>query len=188
MTTRLTLISNASTIAHRHAAFPDDEALDAHGISKASSAAASLRRPDRAWTSPSLRARQTADALGLTATIEPLICDSDYGRWVGRSFDDVEAEEPGALARWTTDPAATPHNGESIVDVIRRVSSWLDATRSMGGHVVAVTHAAVIRAAIVHAIGAEPASFWRIDVVPLFVADLRYGNQRWTLRSLGPAL
>jgi broad specificity phosphatase PhoE len=56
----------------------------------------------------------------------------------------------------------------------------------MEGTAGAVTHASVIRAAIVHAIGAELRSFWRIDVAPLSLARLNGGAGRWTLASLGP--
>jgi len=52
------------------------------------------------------------------------------------------------------------------------------------GKIVAVTHASVIRAAIVHAIEAGPRSFWHIDVAPLSLARLSANNGRWTLVSL----
>ena len=51
---------------------------------------------------------------------------------------------------------------------------------------MAVTHAAVIRAAIVHVIEAGPKSFWRIDVLPLSLTDLRTNGRRWVFRSMAP--
>jgi broad specificity phosphatase PhoE len=51
-----------------------------------------------------------------------------------------------------------------------------------------ITHAAVIRAAIVHAIEATPQSFWRIDVAPLSCTRLSGTNGRWNLVSTGCAL
>ena len=54
------------------------------------------------------------------------------------------------------------------------------------GRVVAVTHPAVIRAAIVHALGAPPASLWRIDVEPLSLTRLHHGSGGWSLRQRGP--
>jgi broad specificity phosphatase PhoE len=188
MSIRLTLISNASTIALRHAAFPGDEPLDAHGAARAAAVAASIRKPDRAWVSPLLRARQTAEALGLSATVEPLLRDCDYGHWTGRAFDDIAAEDPAAIASWTSDPSFAGHGGESIDDLLARAAIWLGAMSTGDGHIVAVTHAAVIRAMIVHAIDASPSSFWKIDIAPLTLTDLRYGNGRWTLRMSGSAL
>jgi broad specificity phosphatase PhoE len=53
------------------------------------------------------------------------------------------------------------------------------------GRSVAVTHPAVIRAAIVVAIEAKPVSFWRIDIAPLSIVDLGSNGSRWTLKSIG---
>ena len=50
---------------------------------------------------------------------------------------------------------------------------------------VAVTHAAVIRAAILAVMGASAACFARIDVTPLSLTDLRSDGRRWTLRATG---
>ena len=75
-----------------------------------------------------------------------MLRDCDYGRWTGRSFDEVQALEPEALADWIKDPSATPHGGESVVAVMARVS-WLDKQLTIPGVILAVTHASVIRAA-----------------------------------------
>jgi len=53
------------------------------------------------------------------------------------------------------------------------------------GHTVAVTHAAVVRAAVVVTLGAPPAGFWRVDVAPLTATVLRGGPGRWTVRGTG---
>ena len=55
---------------------------------------------------------QTAQALGLNATIEPELRDCDFGRWRGRTLQEIEDAEPDAIAAWLTDPAAVPHQGE----------------------------------------------------------------------------
>jgi hypothetical protein len=81
------MVSHASTDAVRDAAFPLDEPLDTGGEAKARALAASLRRVDAAWSSPALRARQTAVALGLDAATDPVLRDIDLGRWAGQSFD-----------------------------------------------------------------------------------------------------
>jgi hypothetical protein len=39
-----------------------------------------------------------------------------------------------------------------------------------------------VRAAIVHALGAEPRSFWRIEAGPLSRAELRPSTRGWSLR------
>jgi hypothetical protein len=54
------------------------------------------------------------------------------------------------------------------------------------GATVAVTHPAVIRAAILTALGAPPACFSRIDVEPLGLAEFRGDGRRWMLRAMLP--
>jgi broad specificity phosphatase PhoE len=54
------------------------------------------------------------------------------------------------------------------------------------GATLAVTHASVVRAAIVNALGAAPSAFPRIDVPPLSLARLSGQEGRWNLVALGP--
>jgi broad specificity phosphatase PhoE len=187
MTTRLTLLCHASTSAVRTSAFPADEPLDSQGQLKLANVQLGKRQWDRCFASPALRARQTAQTLNLDPAIEPALRECDYGRWTGRAFDDVQASEPEAIATWLRDPGAAPHGGESIAALIGRVSSWLDAQQASPGTLIAVTHASVIRAAIVSAIEAEPRSFWRIDVAPLSLTRLSCSHGRWTLAGIGTA-
>jgi broad specificity phosphatase PhoE len=184
LTTLLILVCNAPTAANKSSAFPADEPLDRRALSKLT-VVSDWHNADRSWTSPALRAVQTAEALHLDAAIDPLLRDCDYGRWSGRSFDDVQAQEPESIAEWMRDPGAAPHGGESTMALMARAAAWLDAQKETPGRVVAVTHATVIRAAVVHAIGATSASMARIDIAPLSIARLSGHDGRWNLVSLG---
>jgi broad specificity phosphatase PhoE len=185
MTARLTIVSHASTQAIRDASFPLDEPLDAGGEAKARALATSIRHVDVAWTGPELRARQTTAALGLDAVVDPALRDIDPGRWAGRLFDDVTAAEPSAVAAWIADPGSAPHGGESIMDLLERLRPWLGRLRDGNERLVAISHPAVIRAVVVLALDANPASFWRIDVAPLCRVNLSGNASGWTLRSFG---
>jgi len=185
MTARLILICHGSTDAVRKSAFPADEPLDDHGRREGAALAGRLPRAELCWVSPELRTRQTAETLRLEAKPLPLLRDCDYGRWSGRSFDDVRAREPQAVATWLTDPAAAPHGGESITRLIGRVAQWLAGELLHHRQSIVVTHAAIIRAAIVHAIEARPQSFWRIDIAPLSCTRLSGNEGRWNLVSAG---
>jgi broad specificity phosphatase PhoE len=185
MAMRLTLISHAPNSATRAGAFPLDEPLDEHGLTMARQAATRMHVTDRALVSPALRARQTAEAFGISATIDPLLGDCNFGGWAGRKLADVEKDEPDAVAAWVAEPSSAPHGGESIEELLRRIATWLGQQAGESGRLVAITHPAVIRAAIVEAIGAGARSFWRIDIAPLTLTDLRGGDRRWTLRATG---
>jgi broad specificity phosphatase PhoE len=179
---RLTLICHGATAATRAFAFPLDEPLADGVAEQARTLGPALRRWDRALTSPALRARQTAEALSLKAGVHPALRDCDYARWCGRKLADIQAAHPTEVAAWLCDPAAAPHGGESLRALMLRVSDWMAERLREDGHTIAVTHAAVIRAAVVSALGAPAQSFWRIDIEPLSRIALRSDNRRWVLR------
>lgn len=188
MTARLTLICHASTEAVRTAAFPADEPIDGRGQADAIELAERLPRADRCWTSPELRTRQTADVLKLDAISLPELRDCDYGAWKGCTFAEILARDPKGIDAWLRDPAAAPHGGESVLSLMQRVAHWLDGEKIIDGRAILVTHASIVRAAIVHAIEATPKSFWRIDVAPLSVTRLSGKDGRWNLMSAGCSL
>lgn len=180
----MTWICHASTLALRRGIFPNDESLDERGRSSCSAVAGSIPSADRVWIAPELRARQTAEALGLVGAEAPALRDCDSGRWSGRSLAQIEAEEPSALHQWLSDSAASPHGGESFAEVVTRVGAWFESHDGDSGHSIAVTHPAVVRAAILHAIQARAESFGRIDVGPLSRAVFVRGNGNWRFRAL----
>lgn len=185
MLVRLTMICSGATSATRKGSFPLDEVLEPRSLVLAATMAPALRRADQVWTSPALRARQTAEAMALKPSVEPLLAEQDFGRWAGKGFAEVQALDPNGVAAWLGDAEAAPHGGESLADVARRTASFLDDLIRTSGHTIAVTHASVIRAAIVHVLGAPLSACRRIDVEPLSLTDLRSNGHRWMLRSSG---
>jgi len=183
MRTRLLLISHPATAAQRKGAFPADEPLDARGIDEAAAFRDAhdgiLRAAEFAYCSPALCAQETIRAFGLDAAIERDLADAGYGRWRGRRLMDLARDEPGALAAWTRDPSAAPHDGESFDSVKARVGLWLDRLQH-DGTVIAVTHVPVMRAAILDAMQIPTASFARIEIPPLAVIELQRGERGWT--------
>ncbi len=180
VTTRLTWICHGATAANRTASFPTDEPLEEQALSKAMLPVPG--RADRVFASPALRALQTAEMLGFDATRAPSLRDCDYGRWTGKPLMSLHSEEPENLALWMSDPEASPHEGESLEQLCKRVAGWMNEEMPLGGHVVAVTHAAVIRAAILDVVKAPFASFWTIDIQPLGMVRMTHDGRRWSLR------
>jgi broad specificity phosphatase PhoE len=182
MTTRLILLGHAATAATRAGRFPDDEPLEDKAVAEAAACAARLPRADRVLAGRERRARQTAAALRLDAEPCAELDDCDYGRWRGRTLADVAVEEPEQIAAWLSDPDAAPHGGESIVALLARIGAWLDRARAHRS-LIAISHPAVLRAAILHVLGAPATGFWRIDAGPLALLDLRHDGRRWALRA-----
>ncbi|MEV4333410.1 histidine phosphatase family protein [Streptomyces sp. NPDC049597] len=188
MTTRVTLVSPATSEALRSVRFDDDTPLDPAGIARAEGAAAGLPPAALAFASPSRRCRETARALGLDDVApEAALAACDMGRWRGRTLDDVAAAEAESVALWLNDPTVAPHGGEALRDVRIRVGAWLDALRGdPAPRVVAVVEPDVVRAAVVHALAAADHAFWRIDVRPLTATELSGRAERWNVLSGRP--
>jgi broad specificity phosphatase PhoE len=186
MTARLDLLAHGASEATRAARFPDDEPLEASAAQALLGLSGRLRSHARVLTAPARAARETATALGLDAQVEIALRDCHYGRWRGLASKDVAEREPGAFAAWLGDPMAAPHGGESVAAFIERVGAWLGQALAREGATLAVTHASVVRAAIVNALGAGPSAFARIDVAPLSLVRLSGHGRRWNLVALGP--
>jgi len=174
---RLTLVSHAMTDAMAAGRFPDDEPLNALG-QRQIDAGVDQREAEVAVSAPERRARHTAELLGLQPRVEPRLADLDVGRWRGH---ELAAVQPEQLATWLSEPDSTPHGGESVVALITRVRDWMDDVSRQPARLMAVTHPAVIRAAILIALESPPKSFWRIDIAPASRTVLHFRG-RWTLR------
>jgi broad specificity phosphatase PhoE len=185
MTARLDLLAHGASAATRATRFPDDEALEPAAVSALEKLKSQQRSYANVLTAPARAARETAQALGFEAAVELALRDCDYGRWRGLASKDVAESEPEGFAAWLGDPAAAPHGGESIAALIERAGAWLTQSFAREGATLAVTHASVIRAAIVNALGA-PSAFARIDIAPLTLARLSGHAGRWNLVALGP--
>ncbi len=87
----LTLLRHGRTTANAGGLLQGrvDHALDETGRAQAAAAAAVIGAVDRVISSPLLRARQTAEAFGLTPEIDDRWIELDYGEWDGRPIADL---------------------------------------------------------------------------------------------------
>lgn len=118
-------------------------------------ALAGLRRqavppPYAAWawrSSPLLRTRQTAEALGLAAQPDPALIETAWGDYEGQTIEQLQARYGTAF---TENEARgldlLPPNGESPRQVQARLLPWLADLAKSGVDTGAVTHKGVIRA------------------------------------------
>jgi len=183
--TRVTPICYAVTPATRSAGFPADEPLLDGQAGAIERIRAALPHAHAFLSAPEVRTRQTAAMLTGDFAIDSALRDIDYGRWRGDSLAEIQEREPERLMAWLADVDATPHGGESVSSLVVRIAGWLSSRMSVGGHTVAVTHPAVIRAAIVSILDAPCESFRKVDVQPLATAEITSDGRRWALRSLG---
>lgn len=100
---------------------------------------------DRSWfTSPLLRARQTAQALGLQADVSAALIEMDWGSYEGNTLAELQVRHGSAFAENEARGLdLQPPDGESPRQVQQRLLPWLQGLRADAG---AVTHKGVIRA------------------------------------------
>ncbi|WP_393086695.1 histidine phosphatase family protein [Streptomyces sp. LN704] len=187
MTSRVILISAAIGAALREARFDEGGRVEAAGLRLARAAAGAVPGAERLWVSPTVRCRETADALGLdTVRDVPELAGLDVGRWRGATLEEVSSKEPEAVAQWLADPGAAPHGGESVRAFCDRVAGCLDTAARLTGRTVAVVEPEVVRALVVRVLGAPESAFWRVDVPPLTATEFSGRSGRWNVRAGRP--
>ncbi|MCW2883875.1 MAG: Phosphoglycerate mutase [Streptosporangiaceae bacterium] len=149
--------------AHRHTG-RTDLPLTAHGEEQARAAAPLLagRHIVRAFTSPALRARRTAELVGLgSAEPDPDLWEWDYGGHEGRTSTEIRKERPGFyLWRDGVIPGDAEHPGETLEQVRARVDAVLSRVRPLleQGDVALVAHGHLLRILTARWLELEPAA------------------------------
>jgi probable phosphoglycerate mutase len=148
-----------------------DLPLTAHGEQQARAVAPALsgRDPVRVFTSPALRARRTAELVGLhPAETDPELWEWDYGGYEGRTSAEISQERPGFYL-WDDGivPGDASHPGETVEQVGTRVDKVLSRVRPLleQGDVALVAHGHVLRILTARWLGLGP------DAGRLFALD-----------------
>jgi broad specificity phosphatase PhoE len=128
----------------------------AEDVIKVLHARASGRPAARIWSSPLMRAHQTADiigrGLGLDIDFDPRLQEVHAGEWTGLTRDEIEAGWPGYLSDHRRPPGFEAHE-----DLLARALEVLDEIVAEATEtVLVVTHGGVIRVVERH-LGADPA-------------------------------
>jgi broad specificity phosphatase PhoE len=105
------------------------------------------------WSSPLLRARETAQIvaqrIGLHPHEDARLMETDAGDWTDRSFAEVQAEAPELFAAFLAGDAAFAFpGGESFAQQELRVGAALDDVERGELPALVVCHGMVIRAAL----------------------------------------
>lgn len=167
-----------------------DVPLDEQGVRQAEATANALRHHQDLliMSSPRRRTRQTAAIIAAMNGGEVMnseaIDELDFGRWSGRTFAQL-AEDPD-WRHWNEQrgSAATP-SGERMADVQARLLRQLSRLgETFPGRVVAiVTHAEVIRAALLHWLNAPMDGYDRLAIHPASYSTVSLGD--WGVRIEG---
>jgi alpha-ribazole phosphatase len=95
------------------------------------------------YSSPLKRCLKVANALYANPIVDERLKEIDFNEWEMKSWDEINRDE---IDNWSNSLRSyAPGNGESYEDLIIRVSSFIDDTKS-DRPLVILTHAGVIRA------------------------------------------
>jgi broad specificity phosphatase PhoE len=142
------------------------------------------RRPfDLVLTSPLRRARLTAELAGYEPKDDARLEEWDYGRYEGRTTDEIRAERPG----WDIWRDGCP-GGERLTDVAARAESVVNDLRSRAGErLLVVAHGHVLRVFATCWLELEPfaARHLALETASVCVLSSEHGwptIERWNLR------
>jgi broad specificity phosphatase PhoE len=128
------------------------------------------------WSSPLLRARETADVVARAIGLEPVedarLMETDAGDWTDRSFAEIQAAAPEQFAAFAAgDPSFAFPGGESFAEQEKRVSAALQHVELGELPALVVCHGMVIRAALAWRAGHRVKRFERVANAALVPLD-----------------
>lgn len=146
-----------------------DIGLSPTGLAGAKRLAESLRdvELERVYASPRRRAVQTAAALGGTPVVDDRLRELDFGELEGRTYDEIEREQPTLFRRWMEAPTLVRFpGGESYAELRKRVAAAVDdvVAAHSGRTVALVSHGGVVRAALAVVLGLPDDRAFALDV------------------------
>lgn len=154
-----------------------DVPLDELGVRQAAALtdAAALAGVERVISSPLVRARATALAIGRPIEIDQRWTEIDYGIYDGLPLTDVPES---VWDKWRIDQEWAPEGGESMADMARRVRSALDELWDEASEhdVAVVSHVSPIKAAIDWALGVSLGTPTRMFVATASISRIGVGR------------
>jgi probable phosphoglycerate mutase len=130
-------------------------------------------------SSPLQRAYDTAavaaKALGLDATVDDDLIETDFGAWEGLTFAEAAEQDPDLHRRWLRDTTTAPPGGESFDDALVRVRRARERIIAdhQGATVLVVSHVTPIKMLLRLALDAGPGILYRLhlDLASLSIAE-----------------
>jgi alpha-ribazole phosphatase len=138
------------------------------------------------WSSPWSRtfpvAKLVAAWWAVNVRVDARLSELAFGAWEGRSYQEIEAEDPSGFDAWMQDyETRAPPGGETGALLRRRVSAWLLERQRDDRTILAVTHAGVIRMARSITVGLPYAEV-AVEEIPHLVPERVSFAENWAAR------
>ena len=163
--------------------------------SEAARDALASRRISVCYTSPMLRARQTAEIICQPHSLEPEfdagLTECDLGQWEGRTWESIRESDPEGHDNFMRDPAEFGYlGGENFAQVTRRSAATIDKLvgRHQGGRVLVVTHNIVARTFLAHTLGLLPGQARRIILSNAGISVITRSAKGWQVEMVNSSL
>lgn len=166
-----------------------DSPLTEKGIHQAEQLARKLAdiQLDAVYASSSGRTIQTARILAgdRKTPVIPLdeLREISLGEWEGRTFEEVEAENPEQYRNfWECPHRYEPSGGEGFPDIRRRIGEILSTlvSRHDGGNLLVVTHAVALKTIMAIVENKDWKDLWTGAFIhPTSLSELEYENGVW---------
>jgi phosphoserine phosphatase len=149
-------------------------------------------RPTTVYTSPLDRCVRTgqilADPYTLATRQLAAFTDIHYGIWQGRSFEEVQSDDPSRFASWQLTPHLTAiPGGERLSEVAARVAGVMRMILAQhpGETVVLVGHDSVNRVLLLLALELPLSRFWHLKQNPCAISMLSHDDTRgWVMQCM----
>ncbi|WP_088890624.1 histidine phosphatase family protein [Leptolyngbya ohadii] len=134
-------------------------------------------------------ARPLSEAIGLEMQLRDGLKEIRYGKWEGRTLEEVQAEFHDEYVNWLTEPAWNPPTGgETAVQIASRASLVITEIEETypDGNVLIVSHKATIRIMLCSLLGIDLGRYRdRINALAGSVSVIKFGKYGPLLEILG---
>ena len=172
-----------------------DLPLTEHGLRQAKTTRDYLSchfHPTTVYTSPLSRCVRTgqilADPYGLSTRPLAAFTDIHYGAWQGRSFEEVQSDDPARFVRWQLTPHLTAiPGGESLSEVAARAAGVMRMILAQhpGETILLVGHDSVNRVLLLLALELPLSRFWHLQQDPCAISLLSHDDARgWVMQCM----
>lgn len=174
-----------------------DVALTERGRAQAHALAQRLRAtpPGRIVSSDLSRALETANFVGAACSVMPCadrrLREQDLGTWSGRTFPEVEDDDPELARRFRGyDPEARPPGGETRAELANRVWTAFEAHTLAGssGPLLVVSHGGAIQTLIYRILGLPPTTVRRFRLPNVGLTTLICRGGDWYVQTLNDTM
>mgnify|MGYP001156496586 CR=1 FL=1 len=174
------------------AALNPDLTEDGHQMAELFAKAYSSTPWQAIFTSPLKRTLETAhplcNATGLSPQVRDGLKEIAYGKWEGKTVEEVEKEFHDDYIRWTADPAwYPPTDGEPAVAIAHRSLQVVEEIQKVydEGNVLIVSHKATIRILLCSLLGIDVGRFrYRLACPVGSVSIVEFGKHGPLLKAL----